>query len=84
MPGPCKCCGDSCAPFGYRRRGVMADLPPDKRTMIFVCGAPACLARAEDWKRKADAELAFPGGSKKPKSPARRPAKPSPAQGSLF
>lgn len=24
--------------------------------MIFVCGAPDCKARAEEWKRKADGE----------------------------
>ncbi len=79
MPGPCKNCGAAIAPFGFRRRGRWSDLPANNRTMIFVCGAPDCLARAKEWKRKAD------GGDNLPRRPPSLPKpKEAPAQGSLF
>lgn len=49
-------CQDEIAPFGFRRRGPFLSLPENKRTTIWVCGAPDCKARAEAWKKKADAE----------------------------
>lgn len=83
MPGPCKSCGADSAPFGFRRRGFMRDLPEAQRTMIFVCGAPDCMARAKAWKEKADGVA---GLSPRPRNtPKSQPSpKPKPAQGSLF
>lgn len=87
MPGPCKNCGAPHAAFGYRRKGSWSRLPESKRTMIFVCGAPECRARAEAWKRKADGEGAFPrrrtADPPKPK-PKTPPKAEDAAQGSLF
>lgn len=84
MAGPCKNCGAAVAPFGYRRRGSLSQLPPDKQTMVFACENAACRTRAEEWKRKADGEDVFSRRSDPPPAPAPPKKKPDPAQGSLF
>jgi len=83
MPGPCKNCGAPHAAFGYRRRGPLSSLSEARRTMIFVCGAPACRDRAEAWKRRADGERGFARRAADPPKPDADSA-PATVQGSLF
>lgn len=77
MPGPCANCGDKLAPFGFRRKGPFSAFQKDQQTMIFVCDAAPCMARAKAWKAKVDGADNF-----------RRAANPKPSkapdQGSLF
>lgn len=79
MAGSCQNCGAAIAPFGFSRKGFLSRLPEEMRTVIFVCAKPACLARAKDWKKKADGGDIFPRHRDTPEKP-----KDDPSQGSLF
>lgn len=81
MPGPCKGCGKPNAAFGYARRPTSRGWTAEIK--VWVCGAPACKERAEEWKRKADGGDRFTRSTPDPSPPKPAP-KPKPDQGSLF
>lgn len=43
------------APFGLRRSGLLSDLKPGKRFVLFHCGGEACAAEAAARLAAADA-----------------------------
>ena len=49
---PCRYCGDARAPYGYRPKGELRDIPPARRACLWACERAECQQKAREEARR--------------------------------